>query len=102
STGGRCSNTAWTTCAPSSTAISAGSSIMVLMRSTSRPCRAGSAHEIHPFVVEGPPRDQRVSRANRRQADQYWAGGRRAVEPGRGTGAVQGRQGADGGKAPAG
>ena len=62
STGWRCSNTAWTTCAPSSTAISAGSSITASARSTCRRCRAGSAHEVLARVAEGASRHRRFGR----------------------------------------
>ena len=95
STGWRCSNTAWTTCAPSSTAISAGSSITASARSTCPRCRAEWAHEVLPCLAEGASRHRRVRRGDRRQADQHRARGRGAVQSGRGARAVPRRQGAD-------
>src|SRR6478609_8599632 len=53
STGSPCSNMAWTTCAPSSTAISAGSSITGSARSPCPRSRREWAHEVR-FIDSGP------------------------------------------------
>ena len=91
STGWRCSNTAWTTCAPSSTAICAGSSITASARSTCRRFRAGSAHEVHARRWLKEHLDTDASRRARSPSNADRASGSRSKaldEPGRGAGAV--------------
>ena len=76
STASPCSNTACRTCAPSSRRTCAGSTITASGRSTCRRSRAGSRHEVHLLLAQGPSRDARDAGRNRDGPDPHRPRGR--------------------------